>query len=40
MKKKLSYYQLIGFLIPFLILIIGLSLFYEFGKDAFTNDFD
>lgn len=33
--KAISY-----ILIPFLILIIGLSLFYEFGKDAFTNDFD
>ena len=27
-------------LIPFLVLIIGLSLFYEFGKKAFTDDFD
>ncbi len=31
--KAISY-----ILIPFLILIIGLSLFYEFGKDAFNDD--
>ena len=33
--KTISY-----ILIPFLILILGLSLFYEFGKDAFIDDFD
>lgn len=33
--KAISY-----ILIPFLILIIGLSLFYEFGKEIFIDDFD
>lgn len=33
--KSISY-----ILIPFLILIIGISLFYEFGKEAFIDDFD
>ncbi|MBR3832467.1 MAG: HAMP domain-containing histidine kinase [Mycoplasmataceae bacterium] len=33
--KTISY-----ILIPFLILIIGLSLFYEFGKDIFLDDFN
>ena len=33
--KAISY-----ILIPSLILILGLSLFYEFGKDAFIDEFD
>lgn len=40
MKESKTLKAISYILIPFLILIIGLSLFYEFGKDAFINDFD